>query len=45
MALHDKFTASFEFLRRLLFHVRPYGLGKAGEGAVRTRSKGGLNFF
>jgi ATP-binding cassette subfamily C protein len=30
MAFHDKITASFELLRRLLFLVRPYGLGKAG---------------
>jgi len=29
MAFRDKFTASFELLRRLLFLVRPYGLGKA----------------
>jgi ABC-type multidrug transport system fused ATPase/permease subunit len=29
MAFHDKITASFELLRRLLFLVRPYGLGKA----------------
>ncbi|MFM8887740.1 MAG: hypothetical protein ACKOKC_15175, partial [Chthoniobacterales bacterium] len=29
MPFRDKFTASFELLRRLLFLVRPYGLGKA----------------
>jgi ATP-binding cassette subfamily C protein len=29
MPFRDKFTVSFELLRRLLFLVRPYGLGKA----------------